>query len=107
MEELHGMTEERLIELCINKNLYDIWHAEWEAKNNSPCTIHMAALELSSRINKLKSENKRLLNLFGRYIPLAMIVDDDVKWAMKSLGKEYEDTLYENFSELYENRKDK
>lgn len=85
MEKLNEMTEERLIELCINKNLYDIWHTGWEIKCGHPYEIHMAAHELSNRINKLKDDNKRLLNFIGKKCQLAKITDDDIQWALKNI----------------------
>jgi len=79
------MSDEKLIELCINKNLYDIWHETWEKECGNSCAIHMAAKELSDRINKLKDDNKRLLNLLNRYIPLAEITKNDIQWVLEEL----------------------
>lgn len=82
---IQEMSDEKLIELCINKNLYDIWHVTWETECGHSCAIHMAAHELSNRINKLKDDNKRLLNLLNRYIPLAEITKNDIQWVLEEL----------------------
>jgi hypothetical protein len=82
---IQEMSDEKLIELCINKNLYDIWHETWEKECGNSCAIHMAAKELSDRINKLKDDNKRLLNLLNRYIPLAEITKNDIQWVLEEL----------------------
>ena len=84
---IQEMSDEKLIELCINKNLYDIWHETWEKECGNSCAIHMAAKELSDRIKALNNENKILVSLVGKYAPIGIVMAEDIEWAQNAYLK--------------------